>query len=74
MIRQLDRKIGEDSTVADVVSALIELQDSKTPRQKSWCAMENQRTRLAKVVVSHGAGTNGGYEVAKAYFNMAPTH
>jgi len=33
------------------------------------CLVGHARNRLGRVAVAHGAGTNGGYPVAKAYFD-----
>jgi len=44
MTRQLDRKIGEDSTVADAVSALMELPEFKNVQTKIVVCHGNQRT------------------------------
>jgi len=68
MIEQLDRRIGKDSTVADVVSALMELPEFKNAQTKITVCLGKPDIKAGKVVVSHGAGTNGGYEVAKVYF------
>ena len=67
MTRQLDRKIGEDSTVADAVS-LMELPEFKNAQTKIVVCHGKPENKAGKVIISHGAGTNGGYEVAKAYF------
>lgn len=68
MIEQLEGKIGKDSTVADVVSLLMELPEFKNAQTKIKICLGEPENKAGKVVVSHGAGTNGGYEVAKTYF------
>jgi len=68
MTEQIDRKLGKDSKVYDVVSALMELQEFKKATTKIKIRLGKPENSAGKVVVSHGAGTNGGYEIAKTYF------
>ncbi len=65
---QIKRKIGKDSVVQDVVSALEELAEFKNAMTKIKIRLGKPENAAGKVVVSHGAGTNGGYEIAKTYF------
>jgi len=59
-----------DATVAELVDRLYEtfgeLRNAATEIEVRVGKPEN---RLGRVVVSHGAGTNGGHPVAKAYFD-----
>jgi methionine aminopeptidase len=68
MQEQIDRKIKPDSTMQDVVNALNELAEFKNAATKIKIRLGKAENLAGKVVVSHGAGTNGGYEVAKTYF------
>ena len=70
--RRMDEKIrertSENSTVQEVISVLMEFPEFRNALTeiKVWLGKpENPR---GKIVVSHGAGTNGGYEIAKTYF------
>jgi hypothetical protein len=54
--------------VKDVVSALNELPEFKNATTKIKIRLGKPENPAGKVVVSHGAGTNGGYEIAKTYF------
>jgi len=61
--------LPEESTVGEMVDklgALPELSRSDVPIQVKAGSAEN---KLGKVAVSHGAGTNGGFEIARAYFD-----
>lgn len=62
------RQCGEDSTVADAVSSLGQLPEFR----KAETSIEVRHGRLdnplGRFVVAHGAGTNGGYNVAQAYY------
>ena len=61
--------VSPDGTVGDLVerfqSAFVEFRSSATRIE----VLVGRRThRLGRVLVSHAAGTNGGYAVGKAYF------
>jgi len=68
MNEQINRKISKNSTVRDVVSALIELAEFEKATTEIKIRLGKPENLAGKVVVSHGAGTNGGYEIAKTYF------
>jgi len=68
MSEQIHSRIRENSTVQDVVSALKELNEFKNAVTEIKIRMGKAENPAGKVVVSHGAGTNGGYEIAKTYF------
>jgi len=68
MSEQIHSRIGENSTVKDVVSALKELNEFKNAVTEIKIRLGRAENLAGKVVMSHGAGTNGGYEVAKTYF------
>jgi len=68
MSEQIKGRIGENSTVQDVVSALKELTEFKNAVTEIKVRLGKTGNLAGKVVVSHGAGTNGGYEIAKTYF------
>jgi putative NIF3 family GTP cyclohydrolase 1 type 2 len=68
MQEQIDRSIKPDQTVRDVVDALSELPEFKNATTRIKIRLGSAENPAGKVVVSHGAGTNGGYEIAKAYF------
>jgi hypothetical protein len=69
MSEQINSRIKENSTVQDAVSALKELTEFKKAVTKIKIRLGKAENPAGKVVVSHGAGTNGGYEIAKTYFN-----
>jgi hypothetical protein len=51
------------------VSALNDLAEFKKATTKIKIAVGKPENLAGKVAVSHGAGTNGGYEIAKTYFD-----
>jgi hypothetical protein len=65
---KVSSRVTENSTVQDVVSALEELSEFKNAVTEIKIRMGKAENLAGKVVVSHGAGTNGGYEIAKTYF------
>ena len=68
MAEKVDSRIRKDSTVKDVVSALEELPEFRNALTRIKIRMGNAENQAGKVAVSHGAGTNGGYEIARTYF------
>ncbi|RJS77323.1 hypothetical protein CW707_04325 [Candidatus Bathyarchaeota archaeon] len=68
MAEQIKSKVSENSKVQDVVSTLNELTEFKNATTKIKIRVGKPENLAGKVVVSHGAGTNGGYEIAKTYF------
>lgn len=68
MAEKISSRVRRDSTVRDVVSALKELPEFKRAVTDIKIRLGKAENFAGKVVVSHGAGTNGGYEIAKTYF------
>jgi putative NIF3 family GTP cyclohydrolase 1 type 2 len=68
MTDKINAKVEKDSIVKDAVSALNELTEFKNATTKIKVRLGKPENPLGKFVVSHGAGTNGGYEIAKTYF------
>ena len=69
MQAQIDKSLKPDSTVADVIHTLMELPEFQQTLTKIELRMGKLTNRSGKVVVAHGCGTNGGYEVANAYYD-----
>jgi putative NIF3 family GTP cyclohydrolase 1 type 2 len=65
---QIHSRIKASSTVQDVVSALKELNEFRNAVTEIKIRLGRAENLAGKVVMSHGAGTNGGYEIAKTYF------
>jgi len=68
MVEQIKTHAEKDATVGDVVAALNELPEFKNAVTKIKIRLGKVENPAGKVAVSHGAGTNGGYEIAKTYF------
>ncbi len=56
------------ATVADLRAALLRLPEFAAARTQMQVALGAWDAPAGRVVVSHGAYTNGGYHVARAYF------
>jgi len=68
MTEKINSRVGKNSTVQDVVFALKEFPEFKKAVTQIKIRIGKPKNPAGKVVVSFGAGTNGGYEVAKTYF------
>ena len=68
MTERINGRIRKNSTVQDVISVLKELPEFKNALTEIKIRLGKAENSAGKVVVSHGAGTNGGYEIAKTYF------
>lgn len=68
MTQKINGTIRKNSTAQDVVSALKELPEFKNAVTEIKIRLGKAKNPAGKAVVSHGAGTNGGYEIAKTYF------
>ncbi len=65
------RQCDDDSTVADAVSALNQLPEFQVAETAIEVRHGSVGNPLGSFVVAHGAGTNGGYPVARAYYTHA---
>jgi hypothetical protein len=57
-----------DATLAEVIAALAALPAAQRAEIPPQVVLGHPGTRAGRVVVAHGALTNGGYDVARAYF------
>ncbi len=61
--------LAADATVAELMHRFLEtFEEFRAAPTRVEVLVGKATQRLGRVVVSHGAGTNGGYSVAKAYF------
>jgi hypothetical protein len=70
MQEKIDTRLKEqpDATVRSVRDALLEMPAYRASRTEMLVALGDWDAPAGRVVVSHGAYTNGGYQVARAYF------
>lgn len=62
-------KKRKETTVKEIVDALYQLEEFKVAKTKILVPHGSPESKVEKVVVAHGALTNGGFEVAKTYFD-----
>jgi len=63
-------ELQPDDTVADLIARFRErFGEFRNALTDILCPVGEAGNRLGRVAVAHGAGTNGGYPVAKAYFD-----
>jgi putative NIF3 family GTP cyclohydrolase 1 type 2 len=68
MSQKIEERVNGESKVKDVVETLQELNEFRNAATKIEIRVGKPDNKAGKVIVSHGAGTNGGYEIAKTYF------
>lgn len=68
MSQRIEDRIDVNSRVKDVVEALALLGEFRNAETKIEIRVGKPDNKAGRVVISHGAGTNGGYDIAKAYF------
>ncbi len=68
MQQKIAEETDENSSVADVIAALNSLDEVASAETDVELRLGKLENKAGKVVVSHGAGTNGGYDLAKTYF------
>ncbi len=59
---------NSNATVGDIVTSLQKLTEFKNAQTAIKIRLGKASNRAGRVVVSHAAGTNGGYDIAKVYF------
>ena len=64
------RSLPSDASVSDLTAHLYEsFGEFRNAATRIEVRIGREENRIGRVVVSHAAGTNGGYSVAKAYFD-----
>ncbi len=58
----------QDATLEDILDGLYEIEEFKRARTDVSVLIGDRKSIAGKTVVAHGAYTNGGYEVARAYY------
>ena len=68
MIQNALKGLGADSTVRDVVSKIGRFHEYRKAVSKIEVRLGSPRNKAGKIAISHAAYTNGGYDIAKTYF------
>src|SRR6266702_534417 len=68
MIQHALKGLGADSTVRGVVAKIGRFPEYRKAVSKIEVRLGSSKNKAGKIAISHAAYTNGGYEVAKTYF------
>ncbi len=68
MILSALKGLDENSTVRDVVSRIGRFPEYRKAVSKIEVRLGSPKSKAGKIAISHAAYTNGGYEIAKTYF------
>ena len=68
MIQHALKGLDEKSTVKDVVSRIARFPEFRKAVSKIEIRLGSPKSKAGKIAISHAAYTNGGYEIAKTYF------
>jgi putative NIF3 family GTP cyclohydrolase 1 type 2 len=68
MIQHALKGLGADSKVKDVVSKIGRFPEYRKAISKIEVRLGSSKNKAGKIMISHAAYTNGGYEIAKTYF------
>ena len=68
MIIQAIKGLDEKSTVGELVSRIGKFPEFKNAETKIEIRLGSARSNMGRVAISHACYTNGGYEIAKAYY------
>jgi putative NIF3 family GTP cyclohydrolase 1 type 2 len=62
------RKLARGATVGDLVDRISRLPEFRKAKTKIQVRLGSSRNKAGKIAISHAAYTNGGYDIAKTYF------
>ncbi len=62
------KNLDGDATVGDIVSRIRRLSEFRKAQSRIEVRLGSPKNRAGKVAISHAAYTNGGYDIARTYF------
>ena len=68
MIQNILKGADENSAVKDVVSRIARFPEFRKAASKIEVRLGSPKNKAGKIAISHAAYTNGGYEIARTYF------
>ncbi len=68
MILQSIKGLSNNATVGELVSRIGRFPEFRMAKSRIEIRLGSARNKAGKVVISHASYTNGGYDIAKAYF------
>ena len=63
------KSLGESRTVGQLATRIRQLPEYKKAETNVEVRLGSAKNKIGRLAVSHAAYTNGGYDVAKAYYN-----
>lgn len=68
IMQEVVDNVGGNAKVGELISALMKLREFGSAKTPIMVALGDEDSQVGKAVVAHGALTNGGSDVARAYF------
>ena len=68
MIQNVVKGLGKNTPVKDLVARIGRFPEYRKAVSKIEIRLGSSKSKAGKIAISHAAYTNGGYEIAKAYF------
>ena len=68
MMQNVVKSLDKNSTVKDLVSKIGRFPEYRKAVSKIEIRLGSPKSKAGKIAISHAAYTNGGYEIAKTYF------
>lgn len=68
MIQNAVKSLDNNSTIKDLISKIERFPEYRKAVSKIETRLGSPKSKTGKIVISHAAYTNGGYEIAKTYF------
>lgn len=68
IIQRQVKNLDGNATVSDLVARINKLREFRKAKTKIQVRLGSAKNKAGKVAISHAAYTNGGYDIAKAYF------
>jgi putative NIF3 family GTP cyclohydrolase 1 type 2 len=68
MLQQTLKGLDNTSTVKDAISRIMRFPEFRKAATRIEVRLGSPKNKAGKIAISHAAYTNGGYEIAKAYF------
>ena len=68
MIQHILKDLGDNSRVIDVVYRIGQFPEFRKAMSRIEVRLGSPKNKAGKIAISHAAYTNGGYEIAKTYF------
>ncbi len=68
IIQRHVKNLDGNATVSDLVARINKLREFRTAKTKIQVRLGSAKNKAGRVAISHAAYTNGGYDIANAYF------